>query len=508
MLWKAAAAWWMVTFILVHYRPLEAICPNKECTCDDVTLVVSCIYASLTVIPITLNPAIQRLVLKHNKVRAVDAAFHFYSELQYVDLSFNHLVSIPMKSFESQKKLVELHLDNNKLSAVTNKTFDGLRRLTVLNLRGNFLEDLPDKLFSALPQLEELDLGQNRINRIDSTAFLGLNSLRVLYLDDNQLKVVPTPCFPLLGSLAELHVGLNAFTILPDDAFKGLNRLTILNLSGAGLLNISDNAFRGLQVLRELVITDNRLKKVPTKQLSLLNRLEELAIGQNDFTTLEMDGFKGLVNLRKLDITGASLLEKVEKGALTENLNLETLILSSNKKLASVEEGSLAGLPNLRELTLRDNAFKTFSESLVAWPELRKLDVSENPLDCNCKLLWLRELLVRRNASQVLCAQPTSLKDKSLKNVSPDDLGCALHGPWPHAIIGGVCGAVVAFTALLVIIIYRYRLRVRDAFKDYKWNKRAMARKEHEYQKTFSDDEVPNYIIPQQTLRTIPVTEL
>jgi Leucine-rich repeat (LRR) protein len=500
---------------------VEGFCPNS-CTCDDDKLEVSCVDSNLDVIPITLNPSIRRLVLMYNKVKTVDAAFQFYGELQYVDLSYNHLVSIPTRSFESQKKLVELHLNHNKISSVTNRTFEGLKRLTVLSLRGNFLEDLPDKLFNTLPQLEELNLGQNRINRIDSTAFLGLTSLRLLFLDDNQLRAIPTPCFPLLGSLAELHVGLNAFTTLPDDSFKGLNRLSVLNLSGAGLVNISDHAFRGLSALRNLVLSGNRLTRVPTDQIGVLTRLEELTIGQNEFTEIKANAFKGLINLRRLDIAGVSQLEYVEKGALTENLNLESLSLSSNKKLYSLEEGTLAGLPNLRHLTLRDNAFTTFPESLVAWPELRKLDVSENPLHCGCNLLWLKELLLRRNSSQVLCSSPAVLKDKSLKSLSPDELGCSVHSPWHVALVGGVCGTLVALAALIFVLTYKYRSRVQAALKDYKWNKRAISRKEHEYQKTFSDDELPNCILPQQTLRTddrtlpiqyqyrntVPVTEL
>ncbi|CAH1389404.1 unnamed protein product [Nezara viridula] len=501
MMWVEIGLW----FGLVSYA--TAFCPTS-CLCDDDTLVVSCLEASLDVVPITLNPSIQRLVLKYNKVKTVDAAFQFYGELQYVDLSHNHLVSIPSRSFDSQKKLIELHLKYNKISAITNRTFEGLKKLTVLNLRGNFLEDLPDKLFYSLPQLEELDLGENRINRIDSTAFLGLTSLRVLLLDDNQLKIVPTTCFPTLGSLAELHVGLNVFNQLPDDSFKGLNRLTILNLSGAGLENISDNAFRGLTTLRTLSLTGSRLTNVPTKALSILERLEELALGQNMFTTIGLDAFNGLLNLKNLDITGAPKLEKIEKGFLRENLNLDTLILSINKKLTYLEDGALGGLPNLKHLILRENGFTTFSETLVSWPELRTLDVSENPIHCSCKLAWLKELLVRRNVSQVLCASPPPLKDKPLKLLSSDELGCSMQGPWQHALVGGLCGAVVAFSSLLGILIYRYRRRVRDVFKDYKFNKqRAMASKEHEYRKTLSEDDVNSYY--QQTLRTaIPVTEL
>lgn len=498
---------WVVLMLLCSVA--AAFCPSN-CSCDDDTLIVSCIDASLDVIPITLNPSIQRLVLKYNKVKTVDqSTFQFYGELQYVDLSYNHLVSVPTKSFESQKKLVELHLDHNKISAITNRTFEGLKKLTVLSLRGNFLEDLPDRLFNALPHLEELNLGQNRINRIDSTAFHGLTNLRVLYLDDNQLKHVPTPCFPLLSSLAELHVGLNAFTILPEDSFKGLGRLSILNLHGAGLHNVSDNAFRGLGVLRILVLTGSSLTRVPTRQLGVLNRLEELSIGQNDFISLEMNSFKGLVNLRKLDISGASHLEKVSKGALMANLNLETVIFSSNKRLDHLEDGSLAGLPNLRQLTLRDNAFTTVQESLVNWPELRKLDLSENPFSCTCSLLWLGELLARRNSSTVLCSEPPELKDKSLKGLSGSELGCSATGPYEQMLMAGLCGTGIALLALLALLCYRYRQRMRDALVDYKWKKRAKSRKDLEYRKTFSDDEVPGYHVPQPpSLRPVPVTEL
>lgn len=480
-----------------------AFCP-QGCTCDDETLVVSCIEANLDVIPITLNPAIQRLVLKYNRVKSVDAAFQFYGELQYVDLSHNHLVSMQAKSFEAQKKLVEFHLNHNRMSQISNKTFEGLKSLKVLSLRGNFLEDLPDKLFGALSLLEELDLGQNRIMRIDSTAFAGLPNLRILYLDDNMLKVVPTPTFPYLASLAELHVGLNVFNVLPDDTFKGLSKLSVLDVSDASLLNISDNAFRGLGSLRTLVLTGNRLTSIPTKQMSSLTRVEELSIGQNDFRSIEPHAFQGLQNLRQLDISGAPVLERIAKGCLSDNLNLESLTISSNKRLTTIEDGAFAGLPNLRHLVLRDNAFTTFSESTVAWPELRKIDVSENPLYCNCNLRWLKELLIQRNTSQVLCATPSHLKNKPLKSLSPDELGCAMHDTRQQVIIGAICATAAFCAAALAVMLYRYRRAMQSALKSVKWDKPKISGKECEYQKTHLDDDYRQ----AQPYKPEPVTEL
>ncbi|CAB0030585.1 unnamed protein product [Trichogramma brassicae] len=467
-----------------------AFCPNG-CNCDDNTLVASCISAKLDVIPIALNPSIQRVVLRDNQIRTVDAAaFQFYGDLKNVDLSYNQLVAVPERTFEAQKLLMELHLKRNRISTLTEKTFLGLRSLAVLNLRNNFLETLANGLFASLDKLEELDLGQNRISVVEPGAFHKLGSLRVLYLDDNQLKEIPSAALKPLNALAELHIGLNAFTSLPDEAFKGLEKLVVLDITAAGLDNISADAFRGLEALKTLQLNGNKLREIPTKQLSILARLEVLALGQNDFATIRTGAFKGLTNLKRLEISGSKLLTTVKRGAFADNGNLEYLTLNNNKRLTTLEDGALEGLPNLRELMLRDNSFATFSESLVAWSELRRLDLSENPLVCDCGMLWLSEVLAPRNSSPVICSEPKDLQGKSLRGMRPEDLGCAFSDPRKQALLLTLCAASVAFTAgVAFILYYRCKRRVSDAFKDYEWKNRAISRKEHEYQKTFSEDE-------------------
>ncbi|XP_061381998.1 leucine-rich repeat-containing G-protein coupled receptor 5-like [Danaus plexippus] len=492
-----------------------ANCPGG-CICNDDTLVVVCEESRLDVLPIALNPSIQRLIIRNNKIKTIDSSMQFYTELQHLDLSQNHLVSIPMKNFAYQRKLQELHLNHNKISSVTNTTFQGLNSLTVLNLKRNFLEELTNGVFSTLPRLEELNLGQNRISKIEPRAFAGLSALRILYLDDNELSSVPTTSFSLLGSLAELHVGLNAFSFLPDDAFAGLNRLAVLDLNGAGLFNISDFAFRGLPGLRSLNLFGNRLSVVPTQQLSSLTRLEELYIGQNDFIVLESHSFKGLKNLKLIDITGATQLKRIEKGAFEDNINLESIVLTNNKELSTIEDCTLLGLPKLRHVSLRDNAIKVLSESVFVGKELKQLDLTDNPIICNCKILWLQQLLNEKsNFSQVQCASPENLKDKYLKTLTAEDLECVLYDSRRQTIICIVGFACLAVVATLLLILYRYRKSMQEKLKDYKWNK---GRKNLEYHKPISTEEdcIVRGIHPSQYpapphapgLRPIPVTEL
>ena len=82
----------------------------------------------------TLNPSMKNLVLKYNNFHSVDASFQFYQELEYVDLSSNNLVSIPDRSFINQIKLIELQISGNKISKLSERTFEGLFALEMLIL--------------------------------------------------------------------------------------------------------------------------------------------------------------------------------------------------------------------------------------------------------------------------------------------------------------------------------------------------------------------------------------
>lgn len=482
----------IITSLTLEFVLTLANCP-AVCICNDVTLEVHCGEGNLGVVPIALNPSIKRLVIKNNKIKSIDSSIQFYPELTYLDLSYNHLLIIPQRTFGYQKKLQELHLNHNKIGSITNITFIGLTTLSVLNLRGNFLNELNNGVFTLIPTLEELNLGQNRITKIDAGAFDGLKTLRILYLDDNNLTSVPSPSFLNLRNLAELYLGINSFITISKGAFEHLNELNRLDLRGARLVNISLETFKGLEEsLRILDLSDNRLQRIPTVELSTLVRLEELSLGQNDFEIIPEGAFVGMTNLRKLEVSGSLPLRKIQIGAFSSNTNLETLIISSNKVLADVQEGALSGLPHLKTVILRGNAITTFAEGLFPWNELHTFDLSENPIHCDCRVLWLRNLLITKNLSQtsetVLCASPERLREEPLRILSSDLLGCAHTDSRRQALIGAFVVATAATITALALVIYRCRRRIREILKGG-WGNSALGRKEREYQKTFSDED-------------------
>lgn len=514
-----------------------ANCPNG-CLCNDETLVVTCEETNLDVMPIALNPSIKSLIMKNNKIKSIESAIQFYPDLETLDLSGNHLLKLPSRTFQYQKRLKEMRLNNNKIGQIEADTFHGMESIQILNLRGNLIDQLEHNSFSSLLNLEELNLGENRIAQIEADAFYRLYNLKILYLDDNSLYHVPAESFLPLTNLAELFIGVNSFTTLEKNAFEKLKKLTTLSLNGAQMHNISHGAFNGLDSLRVLDLSSNRLSRIPTKELSVMHRLEELSIGQNDFEIIPEKAFEGLSNLHKLEIIGANKLVRVQNNAFIENGNLRIIRFSSNGELSQFESAAFHGLPYLKELILKNNAIESIRENLYEWDNLQTLDLSDNPLRCDCHLLWYKTFLNIRNShsksnknhdknsinnstaiasnysvsspktnavtddenvsdvnhQHIICASPAYAKGKEFAKLSSDLFGCTPNSdPKIQAIICGLLVITAATITTLILIAYKCRRRkFRNVLKDSGWDiSSTIGRKDRDYHKTYA---APQYI--------------
>ena len=367
--------------------------------------------------PISLNPGIRTLILKYNAFHTVDASFNFYSELELVDLSHNGIVSVPPKGFKSQRNLVDLRLNDNKIGELGTDTFYGLRKLESLELRRNFISSLPENCFTHLQSLEVLDLGKNRISDISPDAFVGLSELRVLKLDDNNLNRIPDGLQHLTG-LAELHLSRNKIRIVPDAALM-LPSLSLLDLSSNKIEKVHEKSFQELGNLRTMKVQDNSLYEVPNTALAPLNSLEILLIGQNMFGRLQKNSFAELPQLKKLDISGCPALTHIENEAFASNSDLREVVISSNRQLQVIEPQAFTGIPDLERVDLSNNQLDHIPPSLLQWQRLNHFQVSGNPLHCDCANFFLKDVIYTIvNSSEtvrvVRCWTPLHLRDQDL----------------------------------------------------------------------------------------------
>lgn len=178
--------------------------------------------------------------------------------------------------------------------------------------------------------------------------------------------------------------------------------------------------------------------------------------------------------------------------------------------------GSFSGLPHLKNINLRDNALAIIPENLFKWDELQTFDFSDNPLLCDCRILWLQTMLNgRHNTSQtsidnVLCAAPDNVHDQPLKTLSADLIGCASDDMREQAMIGILLVVSVAIIAILLLLLFRCRRRLREAFKRLRndsalGNNTPCSLNLHQPTSTLSNY---SYQYHQPGIRPKPVTEL
>ncbi|XP_066937429.1 carboxypeptidase N subunit 2-like isoform X3 [Macrobrachium rosenbergii] len=296
-----------------------------------------------------LGMTLQSLDLANNNIREVPTvALNTLKVLTFLNLNFNQIQVINSGAFGGLTVLERLSLYENKISHIDDNAFKGIgRKLIRLNLGKNNLDDIPTDTFHPLTNLEVLDLHENKIHHIPDGAFKGLHKLDILKLE------------------------YNLITTIQGDVFSDLGVLNSLNIEHNHIVNISDRAFAGLEShLEWLELGNNRLDHIPSHALRPLHNLRQLDLDSNKITEIQEDAFHGYGDTIKYILLDKNHISRIPPNAFRDLHSLEWLKLSHNNIKELPEE---TVMPILDTLTM--------------------IDVANNPLVCNCDLLWLKAWL-------------------------------------------------------------------------------------------------------------------
>lgn len=76
-----------------------------------------------------------------------------------------------------------------------------------------------------------------------------------------------------------------------------------------------------------------------------------------------------------------------------DNTHLQTLHLNFNPQLSDIPMRLFQGNPNILEVYMQSNSLQTLYSAQFPVDQLQKLYLGDNPLQCNCSLLWLWRLV-------------------------------------------------------------------------------------------------------------------
>lgn len=436
--------------------------------------------------------------LSHNRLKEIPADDSILVNIKKLDLSFNPLSEESIKNVLGEPKTVrELNLAGTRMSYVTQLETPFLHHL---NLSHNNISVLSEKIFERTTLLETLDLSYNQLSDLTTSfpkVWTVLKNIQALDLSANPITTISQNDFQGLESLRSLSLhNLDECNRIEKTAFKFVPNLSTLNLYNFPKLGYLD--LNGL------------LQHLPS--------LERVNIETKD-PAVGSDQLQNVLHsrLKELGIWGPRL-HSVSSGTLSGCKGANVIIRLQNTSLASLPPTLFFPVPRSSHITLDVTGSKLTTISpqmLVALDDrrgdLKIVGLETNPIICDCSARALRRWLPS-HMTKIRCFSPEFLKGKLLVEIGDDELTCDPRKPtttpsttiqqsrttrlipkmtepeiiWSVAstekakpkvpaktpstgqstignddtLIIGIVGGVVAFIAILIIIICIIRLRM------------------------------------------------
>ncbi|CAO1431011.1 unnamed protein product [Diamesa serratosioi] len=348
--------------------------------------------------------------LSHNKLKEIPADDSVMVNIKKLDLSYNPLTEESIKNILSEPKTVrDLNLAGTGITDISSLETPFLQSL---NLSDNKIQSIDDRIFERATLLESLDLSDNLLSDLKALSVIWpkLTVLQSLDISNNSFETIMQGDFDNLEMLKSLSIqSLEKCSRIEKNAFKNLPNLSKLNAYDYPRLGYMD--VQGiLQELPGLEILDIELKDaaVGSDQLQPANhpRLRELGIRGYRLRSISSSSLAGLKS--------KDLFIKLRNTSLT---TLQPAILFPVPRSANLHldiSGSMVTVLTPQLLS----ALEDRRNSLVL------TGLNSNPIHCDCNARALRRWLPNSQMTDLKCVTPDLLHGRLLIEVGDDELTC------------------------------------------------------------------------------------
>ena len=265
-------------------------------------------------------------VSKLKSLKTLDLSYNFIetlptfrNSLQLLDLSNNDIVNIYNNSFEGLPYLSNLNLGSNSLAHLPADAFNS-NKLQSLDLSFNHIVQLP-----ILPKsLKSLNLRNNDIVNIYNNSFVGLSHLSNLNLGSNSLAHLPEDAFTS-NKLQSLDLSFNYIVQLPILP----NSLSSLNLRNNNIADFSNRSFVEISYLSKFDMSQNKIRECPFYNIP--HSMNELNLSSNNISVISFNltpylSFADLRNNQLISLT----VRPIQKSWYTDDISLGHIYLAGN----------------------------------------------------------------------------------------------------------------------------------------------------------------------------------
>lgn len=251
-------------------------------------------------------------------------------------------------------------------------------------------------------------------------------------LDTTGMTMICTNIQSILAYQRCIHEQLN---IQSDFKLRRGGVITNLTIQNHQLRSLTDDLFQfaygnnhhyQLNDLRYLYIVQGTLRQIDSGALHLFeNALEILDLSSNELQHMpktDNDQYKNLLQLRLSN----NQIHRLTMSDIRAYKRLQQLDMSFNR-LQYVDMSIMNSLKHLRTLLLNSNMLRTLHNN-ITFPNNFQLKLSSNPWDCDCRLRWLRNALLRVEYpiynDEPQCEMPKALSGKKIVQLREEQFVC------------------------------------------------------------------------------------
>ncbi|MBN3303465.1 SLIT and NTRK-like protein 6 [Amia ocellicauda] len=383
------------------------------------------------------------LILNDNSIEFLPSNIFRFVPLTHLDLRGNQLQTLPYVGFlEHIGRIMELLLEDNKWVCdceilplkiwVENMRAQSSIGEVICNspphLKGSILSKV--KKDALCPSHEEIDLEEP-----SKSLYMVVTPSSKVLPDQKQTQgdaKIPTPALvPGIFCLEQCSCH--------NHPISGL----LIHCQDRGIQRISDLGLPE-QSPRKLVLTGNMIQRLIKHEFAEYGSLELLNLANNQIEYIDDETFLSLGHLKKLYLNG-NKLDRLSPQIFVGLHNLEYLYLEYNV-IKDILSGTFNTMPNLKLLSLNNNLLQTLPPMIFRNVPLSKLNLrnnlfmhlpvsnvldqldsleqiylEDNPWDCSCDLVGLKQWIERLSkdtiVGAILCHTPRKIAKTELRSL-------------------------------------------------------------------------------------------